>query len=405
LKSSREISTVARFPSDRRRAAASCSPAASRYQARSRRRGTASLQVKCRSGLVDAGIVAVESVDRLGYGMDAIVSLERRRSSRVAAATCGVVLLAAALAWLLFCLTVKPGPGAVRWAHTLIVLMSLMSVPLLIAARRLVLDAMAGGKIVVGEDVLAIFLPRTLRRPIRLSRAVVAGVIVDQNAVSNGDERLRFLLDGDSTYLYSSVGGSALPILSPERAVPNLAIVFEHPLAFSEPRRRIFGAQDFLPLRPLQPSAPARGLLLRVADPVRASLQLARWYDLGRARDALGTLPSIGAKAHGPTGSRRGMALRRPLSREQMKRSTAWPSLPLIGVVLAVVYAGRHASFTTIRELLLLAGVALFLTGGALDMRLHYQERGGRARVMSLGLAATGLMIAIAVTALSITYG
>lgn len=232
--------------------------------------------------------------------MDATVTLERRRSSRIAAATCGAALLAAALAWLTFCLTIKPGPGAARGAQVIILLMSLVSVPMLGFASRLLLDAISGGEIVVGEDALSIILPPTLRRPIKLDRAVVAGVIVDEDAVSNEDERLRFSVDGDATYLYSSIGGSALLILSPERAVPNLAIVFDQPLEFSEPRRRIFSLDDFVPLRPLQPPLPAPGVFLRVADPVRASLQLASWSDPERVRGALGSMLSVRPPGHRP---------------------------------------------------------------------------------------------------------
>jgi hypothetical protein len=126
---------------------------------------------------------------------------------------------------------------------------------MLVYGRQLLLDAVACGEIVVRDDVISSILPRTLRRPIKLDRAVVAGVIVDADAVSNGDERLRFSVDEDATYVYSSIGGSALPILSPERAVPNLAIVFDRPVEFSEPRRRVFGIDEFSRLRPLQPSS------------------------------------------------------------------------------------------------------------------------------------------------------
>jgi hypothetical protein len=318
--------------------------------------------------------------------------------------------LAAGLAWLTFCLVTKPGPGAVWGAHAMILVMSLVSVPMLTSARRLLLDAIAGGELMVGEDVVSIIVPRTLRGPIRLDRAVVAGVIVDADAVRNGDERLRFSVGGDRTYLYSSICGSALPILSPERAVPNLAIVFDQPIAFSEPRRRVFSLDEFSPLRPLQPYSPTPGVLLRVADPARASLQLASWSDPQRVRDALASTPSRRPVCHPadppdpPDRPKRVPALRRPLMRERAMRSI-WPSLSLLGLVPAVVYAGRHGSFSLAREALLLVGFVLLLGGGFLDTRLRDQERGGIARMMSFGLAGAGLMIALAVTAVSTTSG
>lgn len=77
--------------------------------------------------------------------MDAPVTLERRRSSRIAAGVCGIALVAAALAWATFCLTEKPGPGAVRGAQVMILLLSLAAVPMLGYATRLLLDAMSGG--------------------------------------------------------------------------------------------------------------------------------------------------------------------------------------------------------------------------------------------------------------------
>ncbi len=317
---------------------------------------------------------------------------------------CALALLASAVGWVAFCVTTKPGPGAVGGAHTFLLLMSLASLPMLSYARRFLLDASAGGEVAVGENVLSIILPRTLRRPIKLHRTGVAGVIIDAEAVANADERLRFSVDGGASYLYSSIGGSVLPILGAERAVPNLAIVFDQPLKFSEPRRRFFGLSDFLPLRPLQPSSPAPGVMLRVADPVSASLQLASWNDPDRVRLALSSAPSANPPGHQPDGLARNVPpLRQPLSREHAKRAT-WPSLLLVGVVFALVYAGRHASFSLGREVLLAVGFAFFLSGGVLDTRLRNQERGGFARVMSVGLAGTGLMMVMAVTALSTTH-
>ena len=272
---------------------------------------------------------------------------------------------------------------------------------MLTSAGRLLLDAIAGGELVVGEDVLSIVLPRTLRRPIKLDRAVVAGVIVDDDPARNGDERLRFSVDRDATYLYSSIGGSVLPLLSPEPTVPNLAIVFDQPLEFSEPRRRILSRLDFSPLQPLQPSSPAAGVLLRVADPARASRQLARWSHPERVRGALGSTPSLRRPDHLPCSVR---ALRRPLPREYVRRSARWSSLPLIGVVFASVFASSRASLSLDREALLLVALILLLSGGVLDTRLRYQERGGVARLASVGLVGAGLLIAITITALSTTH-
>lgn len=147
------------------------------------------------------------------------------------------------------------------------------------------------------------------------------------------------------------------------------------------------------------------GVFLRVAHPVRASLQLASWNDPERVRCVLCSMPSVRPAGQRPAGPKHSMsALRRPLGPEHATRS-AWPSLSLIGAVLALVYAGRHASFTVSREALLLVGFVFLLSGGFLDTRLGYQERGGLARVMSVGLAGTGLMIAIASHSARPTYG
>jgi hypothetical protein len=281
------------------------------------------------------------SPDLLAYdGFDSSVRLERRRSSRIAAGRCAVTLLAAAVAWLTFCLLAKPAAGAMPGADAMILLLSLVSVPMLTSARRLLLDAVDGGELVVGEDALWIILPRTLGRPIKLDRAVVAGVIVDGDAGRNGDEWLRFSVDRDRTYLYSSICGSALPILSPERAVPNLAIVFDHPIAFSEPRRRVFSLDEFSPLRPLQPSSPTLGVLLRVADPARASLQLASWSDPQRVRDALASTPSRRSAGRPQDGPNRVDHRDLRWSDPQLLRDKATQSL----VRATVVRRCRHSS-------------------------------------------------------------
>ncbi len=331
------------------------------------------------------------------------VPLERRLSSRIAAAACGIVLALAALAWLGFCLTMKPGPDAAPGAQILLYALSLVSIPMLLYVRLLLLDALTGGELVVRDDDISIILPRILRRPISLGRAAVAGAIIDEEPVSNGDERLRFPIGADSAFLYSSISGSALPILSPERVLPNLAIVFEQPLQFPEPRRRALGAEQFSPLHPLEPSSPAAGVLLRVTDPTRAARILATWSDSARVHQAL-RAESERPPGGLPDGTHRNMpSLRRPLSSERVASLTRWSSVPLIGAIVAVVYAGRHASFTPGRVALLLVGFALLLSGGVLDTRLRYQERGGLPHLASMGLAAIGIMIAIAVTVLA-TY-
>jgi uncharacterized membrane protein HdeD (DUF308 family) len=95
--------------------------------------------------------------------------------------------------------------------------------------------------------------------------------------------------------------------------------------------------------------------------------------------------------------------LRRPLGPEHA-RASIWSSLPLIGAVLGLVYAGRHASFTASREALFLLALILVLSAGVLDTRLRYQERGRLARALSIGLAGIGLMIAFVVIALGTTF-
>ena len=73
-------------------------------------------------------------------------------------------------------------------------------------------------------------------------------------------------------------------------------------------------------------------------------------------------------------------------------------------VVFASVLVGSRASFSLGREAPLLVGLVLVLSGGVLDTRLRYQERGGVARLASVGLVGAGLLIAITITALSTTH-
>lgn len=207
---------------------------------------------------------------------EGVVRLARSAGSRVLAASCGLAVLLAAIGWLAFCLTAAPGAGAAGGAKVIVRLLGLVSLPMLAFAAGLIRDAASRDRIELTRDALRVSSPGALRRPITIVREHVVTVIVDGGGFANSEERLRFAV-GDGGFLYSSISGSDLAFLGSEATIPNLALVFEHPLVFSQARHRSLGRTAFAPLRPLSPGQTEPGVLLTVHDPAGAERALVAW--------------------------------------------------------------------------------------------------------------------------------
>ncbi len=285
--------------------------------------------------------------------------------------------------------------------------MALVSLPLFAFAVRLARDARSSGRIVLGDDALSIVLPGTLRRPIEIARMHVRKAIVDPAGHANGEERLHFAV-APGRFLYSSVGGSDAPFLGADPAFPNLAIVFDKPMAFDEPRRRLTVrvesastpsgaavsaiANEFAPMHPLSAGCAVPGLLLRVDNPGPASVVFSHW---------LGTSDDSSEPTQAP-------AIRPALTAQALaqRRLRTWGGALFVGLFAAfgAVRGGGHGFVGAVGraahqgEALGLGIAGLLLSAGMVfDMRLRAEERRGLARLPSFALVATGMMV-IAVT-------
>lgn len=316
------------------------------------------------------------------------IKLARRRSARISAALCATALALGGAGWLAFCLTAKPGPDAAPSATTVLRAMALVSLPMFLFAARLARDAVSNGRVVLTGDMLSIVLPRTLREPLTLSRARVARAIVDPEGQRNDDERLRFQV-APGRFLYSSVTGSEAPFLGAEPAIPNLALVFDAPVAFEEPRRRSNYGGEFAPLLPLEPGVAVPGLLLWVGDPGSARLALGRW--LGRSDDTPARIEPDGTRV--------------PLSSEGLSRTRilTWRSALLLAACVVFGGAGGRAAHIG-NPLVVAVGVFCLCGGYVLDAHLRREERHGLARLPSFGLLGVGLMLIMVASVASSPY-
>jgi hypothetical protein len=284
--------------------------------------------------------------------------------------------------------------------------MSIIAIPAIWFAVRLGKDAVATDRLIVDTDTLTIDSSGVLRVPLTLSRADIAGVFIDPDGTGNDYERLRFPLDVAHDYIYSSVKGSVLPLLSREPVVPNVAIVFKAPHVLHQSRRRLT-ADAFAPLRPLRPGVAVPGVLLATSDGGQAHELLAAWEDARAARAALtkwqqSVIEKVEQRAG--IGNFRFSATRKPMTPKQLGR-WIWPPAALIGLVFMLALQGRKASYSTGAEITLAVAFVCILAGGVLDRLRRYEERSGRVRLVGMALFSVGVFIAIAVIAATSSHG
>jgi hypothetical protein len=289
---------------------------------------------------------------------------------------------------------------------TLLRLLSIAAAPLILFAIRLSKDALAQDKLMVDGDTITIHSTKLLRAPITLARRDVAAVMVDDQSAINAYERLRFTVDDGQGFIYSSVKGSALPLLSNEPAVPNIAVVLTRPRRFSQLRRRL-AADSFAPLRRLTRADTVPGLLLEVVNPDEARHVLAGWQDVDAARAALnGWQASVVEQLE----ERRGIqgiefsASHQPMDTAELDRPI-WPSRTLIALVFIFVVQGRKGVYTSASSVALAAGFAAILVAGVLDRRRRYEERRGTARIAPLAVLGMGVFITLGAMTAATLHG
>lgn len=326
-----------------------------------------------------------------------MIRLARSKGKRATAAICGLGLLLTAVGWLIFCLTATPAAGASGGSTVAIRVLAVLTLPILAFATRLIRDGATEGQIQITPDGLLINAAGVLRQPIRIPREHVAEAIVDPVGSRNGEERLRFAVDAGH-FLYSSVAGSELAFLGPDAATPNLALLFDHPLSFTEPRRRWGGSVDLAPLRPLTPGVAVAGVLLRIDNPTTARHELIPWLHPGNSPPITAdpTLHIGTAQARGE-GSTPPPVARQPLSEPELRagRSRTWRAAARIGVALAFIFGIRQA--TSLATTMIIAVAAGCIASGiAWDTRLRHDEREGLARWPSFALLAVGLLVGLA---------
>ena len=297
------------------------------------------------------------------------IFLRRGRSQRIGASVAGLALVVAMCGWIAFCLFNPSQPGQSSGTEARSFRGRHHRLTRAVVGVNIIRRGWLRNRLGVATDTLTIDVGQTLRRPLKLDRADIAAILVDDAAVANGDERLRFSV-GDA-YLYSSVAGSALAMLGGEGTVPNVALVFKRPLSFDEPRR-LPPANGRAPLEPLRRSLAVPGILLCCEHP----------HALPATHD-LQAVPSAGHPEP--------LTALRPLTEGQTARSLAVRSVALALAVTIAFLAqlpGERVQPPSCQS----RRPPQFCSGLLLDARLRARERGGWARLVPLLLLATGLV-------------
>ena len=188
---------------------------------------------------------------------------------------------------------------------------------------------------------------------------------------------MRFAV-GDGQFLYSSITGSELAFLGSDAAIPNLALLFEHPLVFPAARRRWAGRADFAPLSPLSPRRAAPGVLLRVEDPATTQRELVAWLrPVSSARRIAQSDAYVVREESGRAGR---PVLREPLTRLDLARGRfrAGLAAAALGLWLAIIFGVRQATTATDAAIILLA-TGCIAAGVVHDTQVRQQERKGLA--------------------------
>jgi hypothetical protein len=282
--------------------------------------------------------------------------------------------------WIAFCLFNPSQPGQTPGQRLGLSAAAIIGLPGLWWGVNIIRRGLLRNRLRVATDTLTIDVGQALRRPLRIDRADIAAILVDDAAVANGDERLRFSV-GDA-YLYSSVAGSALPMLGGEGTLPNVALVFKRPLSFDEPRR-FPPANGRAPLEPLRSRLAVPGLLLRCEHPQALP-----------ASDGLEAVPSAGESEP--------LTALSPLTEGQTARSFAVRSVAL-ALALTIAFLVQLPGRTSATAVVSIAAAASICSGVLLDARLRAHERGGWTRLVPLLLLATGL-VALSALATASSY-
>jgi hypothetical protein len=175
------------------------------------------------------------------------LTLAGPRSHRVRATLAGLVagVLGAPIAVLLvleaFVLELPPAGGAAMCATGLA-----LGTGLAAWARSRIRRGRATGRLVVDGERLLVEHPVLLRRPFELPRASVRAVVLDTGPVRSDELARRVALPiaaapwedaAELGWLWTAGLGSVVPLLAVEPCVPNVALVFAHPVVVPGVRR------------------------------------------------------------------------------------------------------------------------------------------------------------------------
>jgi hypothetical protein len=139
----------------------------------------------------------------------------------------------------------------------------------------------------VRDDGVVIRHPGIFRKPVLVPRRLISVAAFDERKASfkRFRDHHRFHLAGDLSdtrgeeppWLYSKVGGSPLPLLSHVHDVPNLALLFTHPIKLQPPRRGVKPFPAKTVAHPPVHGHRSRGLLIRVRDTHDIERAFRRW--------------------------------------------------------------------------------------------------------------------------------
>jgi hypothetical protein len=201
--------------------------------------------------------------------MESVVPLRARSPWSLLPAIVIALLFGGAVA--ACCLAIVFGIGAQpapAWTPWLLAIAGAAFGPVLWLARRWrVLRAPA--RLVVGSDTITIAYPEILRSPLGVSRRLMRVALVDDD----GSRRFRVHADsgpyssGDDDRFLWVRGHSTLAVLAPTGVQPNLALVFEEPVAGADVRRPRLGS--------LYPGERVAALLVAARDAGEAERALA----------------------------------------------------------------------------------------------------------------------------------
>jgi hypothetical protein len=200
--------------------------------------------------------------------MHTVIRLRARGPRNILPALIAALVLGGAIA--ACCLAIVFGAGVEpepSWNPVLLVITIAALAPTAFFVRRLLM-VWPPAQLVLDRDSLTIAYPELLRTPFAVPRSLLRFAAIEDE----GPYRFRVHTQsgpywgGDDDGFIWVRGSSALPILAPDWAKPNLLLLFETPVAGAEVRRSRMGA--------IYAGEHVAGLLLAARDPFAAQQAL-----------------------------------------------------------------------------------------------------------------------------------